>query len=163
LSFYFENSRWKRILLHKEKNNYHPLCFNCREAINTQTQKKVAIKQLFNLHDPQVLKRALREVRLLRFLQHPNVHNTTNFFKSWIWNFWCFQSRSFCSLTQDLWFLHYVRSLIFMMYLWWNPVQILMNCTFFFINNTHSNLTRWTDIIPGIWFNRLWISIYTVY
>jgi serine/threonine protein kinase len=43
------------------------------EAVNTQTQERVAIKQIINLRDVQTLKRALREIRLLRFFKHPNI------------------------------------------------------------------------------------------
>lgn len=57
--------------LHKDKFIY--ICC-CSAAVNSQTREEVAIKKIGNAFDNRIdAKRTLREIKLLRHMDHENV------------------------------------------------------------------------------------------
>lgn len=50
------------------------LTFSCSSAINSETQEEVAIKKISNAFENRIdAKRTLREIKLLRHMDHENV------------------------------------------------------------------------------------------
>jgi len=54
-------------------SSFIPFCA-CSAAVNAQTREEVAIKKIGNAFDNQIdAKRTLREIKLLRHMNHENV------------------------------------------------------------------------------------------
>lgn len=52
---------------------------SCSSAVNSETKEEVAIKKIMNAFDNRIdAKRTLREIKLLRHMDHENVYTTGN-------------------------------------------------------------------------------------
>lgn len=66
---------WLIIIIH----HHLVSCFICSAAVNAQTRQEVAIKKIGNAFDNQIdAKRTLREIKLLRHMDHDNVSSCCN-------------------------------------------------------------------------------------